>query len=82
MKTISPTKPKLAEDETFMKLYCACLSGVASQLEQTFSNDGLPAHDIYSENLRHREQFSVARAFRMAVLAKEELLDSEFNKIV
>jgi hypothetical protein len=73
----APNKPNLSDDETFMSLYCACLTKVSSQLEQTVSNDGLPARDIYSESLKRREQCAVSRAFRMACLAKDE-----FNKNV
>ena len=80
MKTATTIpKPKLSADETFLKLLCACLSGVASQLEQTFSNDGLPAQDIFSEDLCNRESFAVKRAFRMARLARQELEINQFN---
>jgi hypothetical protein len=87
MKTAtSIPKPKLAEAEAFMKLYCACLSGAASQLEQTYNNeDGHYCGDVFADDaktLRNRECFAVKRVFRMATLALEELEISQFNKEV
>jgi hypothetical protein len=75
LSSISPplTTPSPSHDATFMQLYCACLSGVASQLEQHFSNEGLQAQDIYSGDLRKRELYAVKRAYRMASLATQEL---------
>lgn len=78
-------EPKLVESDenaTFLKLYCACLSGVASQLEQMDSLDGLPLRDIFSEDLKQRESFAVKRAFRLARLASQELEIDQFNKEV
>jgi hypothetical protein len=84
MKTVTMIpKPKRTEDEAFMKLYCACLSGVASQLEQTFNNkDGRYCGDVFADDqksLLNRECFAVKRAFRMASLALEELQIDQFN---
>jgi hypothetical protein len=83
--SISQTrKPNVAlsDDSTFMELYCACLNGVASQLEQTFSPDeGLRPQDIYCDHQRNREQEAVKRAYRMACLAFEELqINNAFAK--
>jgi hypothetical protein len=76
-------KPKRTTevDETFLKLYCAALGGVASQLEQMHSIEGLPLQDIHAKNLVEREGFAVKRAYRMASLALQELQEvSEFNQ--
>ena len=64
-------KPKRTEDEAFMKSYCSRLSGVASQLEQTFNEDGRYRGDVFADDqnsLLNRECFAVRRAFRMASL--------------
>lgn len=60
MKTATTIpKPKRAENEAFMKLYCACLSGAASQLEQTYNNeDGRYCGDVFADHgktLHNRE---------------------------
>ena len=70
-----------AEEETFLRIYCSLLSGIASQLEANWSPDGLPPHDIYGDHQKHREQEGVKRAYRMACLAMEELqLNNAFAK--
>ena len=87
MKTVISQTPKpnvaisVSEEETFLRIYCSLLSGIASQLEANWSPDGLPPHDIYGDHQKHREQEGVKRAYRMACLAMEELqINNAFAK--
>lgn len=80
MKTATIAKPKSRQDETLLRLFCASLSGVSSQLEHLHSLEaGLPAQDLFAKDLHQREVFAVKRAFRLATLAREELQVNQFN---
>ena len=67
-----------------MRLYCACLSGISSQLEQTWYNEDRQFRgDVYASDaktFRLREAQAVKRAFRLATLAFDELqIVEQFN---
>jgi hypothetical protein len=94
MKASLSAKPKSkpaagatpTDSALFLRLYCACLSGAASQREQVFNDeDGRYCGDVFSsdaKSLLERESFAVKRAFRMASLALEEWEIARFNQDV
>ena len=58
MKTATTIqKPKRAEAKAFIKLCCACLSGAASQLEQTYNNEeGRYCGDVFADGAKNSAQ--------------------------